>query len=288
MIVPSKRQRGHGLLNNLINKLPIELHLPGYRYCGPGTKLEKRLARGDSGINPLDEACKEHDIAYSKNRENIEARNVADRILANKAWQRVKAKDSSIGERAAAFAVTNAMNIKNKLGMGVKRTKMKRHIKKTTLNKIIKAATTSMIPSRNSKAVISSALKGARAAVKNFGGKKTVKVPRILPVTLKTGGFLPFLVPIFAGLSATGALAGGAAGIAKAINDAKAAKLQLEENQRHNKKMEDIALGKGLYLKPYKKGYGLLLKSNKCLRKKKLQNKFTSKSSFKHRFNKIC
>ena len=251
----------------------MELHVPGYRYCGPGTKLEKRLARGDPGINPLDEACKEHDIAYLKNQEDVEARNAADRVLADKAWQRVKAKDSGIREKATAYAITNAMKLKNKLGMGLKG-------KKTTLNKIVKAATTSMVPSRNSKAVINSALKGARTAVKQLGGKKAVKVPRVLPVSSKTGGFLPFLVPIFAGLSATGALAGGAAGIAKAINDAKAAKQQLEENQRHNKKMEDIALGKGLYLKPYKTGLGLIVKPKKCLRKKKnFKIKFTTKSS---------
>lgn len=58
------KKKGAGILNTLINKLPIELHLPGYRFCGPGTKLRKRLARGDTGINPLDEACKIHDIAY--------------------------------------------------------------------------------------------------------------------------------------------------------------------------------------------------------------------------------
>ena len=55
------------------------------RFCGPGTKLEKRLARGDTGINPLDSACKEHDIAYSENQSDIQARNIADQVLADKA-----------------------------------------------------------------------------------------------------------------------------------------------------------------------------------------------------------
>lgn len=57
---------GGGLLNRVINKLPFELHLPGYQFCGPGTKLQARLNRGEKGINPLDAACREHDIAYSK------------------------------------------------------------------------------------------------------------------------------------------------------------------------------------------------------------------------------
>lgn len=43
----SKKASGKGLVDTVINKLPIELHLPGYQYCGPGTKLEKRLTRGD-------------------------------------------------------------------------------------------------------------------------------------------------------------------------------------------------------------------------------------------------
>ena len=32
-------------VNNLINKLPVELHLPGYQFSAPGTKLQKRIAR---------------------------------------------------------------------------------------------------------------------------------------------------------------------------------------------------------------------------------------------------
>jgi len=59
------------------------------------------------------------------------------------------------------------------------------------------------------------------------------------------------------------ALGGGAAGIAKAVNYAKAATEQLKEAQRHNKMMEAIAMGKGLYLKPYRKGLGLYLNQSK-------------------------
>jgi hypothetical protein len=48
-----KRYSGRGILNSVINKLPVELHIPGYNYCGPGTKLSKRLSRGDKGVNDL-------------------------------------------------------------------------------------------------------------------------------------------------------------------------------------------------------------------------------------------
>jgi len=104
-------------LDKLINKLSFELHLPGYLHCGPGTKLKARLARGDKPINQLDAACKEHDITYSLNKDNIEVRNAADKVLANKAWERVLARDSSFEEKAAVYGVTNVMNLKSKLGM---------------------------------------------------------------------------------------------------------------------------------------------------------------------------
>ena len=245
-------KKGYGLVNTLINKLPIELHIPGYHYCGPGTKLSKRLAEGDPGINPLDSACKDHGIAYSKNRENIQARHAADKIVENKAYQRIFARDASFGEKAAAYAITNTMKVKRKLGMGLKN--------KVALKKIIKVATSKNNKNKLAKDVIQTALQKARKYIKNIGGKSKVILPRILPVSSKVGGFLPFLVPLFAGLSATGALAGGAAGVAKAVNAYKSAQKQLEESQRHNKTMEAIAFGKGLYLKPYKKGFGLYLK----------------------------
>ncbi|KAJ8979793.1 hypothetical protein NQ317_007703 [Molorchus minor] len=79
-------KRGRGIVNTLINKLPFELHLPGgYQYCGPGTKLQKRLARGDPGINKLDKACKQHDIAYSQS--DLAARHKADYQLEQTAWE---------------------------------------------------------------------------------------------------------------------------------------------------------------------------------------------------------
>lgn len=111
------------IVNKTIDLLPIELHLPGgYQYCGPGTKLDKRLARGDPGINKLDQACKQHDISYSK-FSDLTNRSVADKLLAKNAWQRVKSSDASVGERAAALAVVAAMKGKTAFGGGRKRCK---------------------------------------------------------------------------------------------------------------------------------------------------------------------
>lgn len=116
--------------------------------------------------------------------------------------------------------------------------------------------------STNLNKLIKMSLTAAKRAVKAAGGKKKVRVPRAIPIP-KVGGFLPFLIPLFAGLSAAGALAGGASGIAKAVNDASAAKKQMEEIKRHNMEMEATSLGNqssSLYLKPRKKRYALYLK----------------------------
>lgn len=245
-----------GFINSLINKLPIELHLPGYNFCGPGTKLHNRLARGDKGVNLLDEACREHDISYSQNKE-LNHRHQADNVLLNKAWERVLSNNSSLGEKANAYLVLNAMKAKLKLGMSLRKVVKK---KKVHLRNVIKDVRkmVKLAKPTNDQNAIAIALKASKKLIKSSG--KRLKLPRVIPVPKKIGGILP-LIPIFAGLSALGALSGGAAGIAKAVNDAKSSKKQLNESERHNKLMEAIALkGRGLYLQPYKKGFGLYLK----------------------------
>lgn len=123
------------VVNTAIDALPIEVHLPGgYQYCGPGTKLTQRLSRGDPGINKLDQACKEHDISYSKHSDSA-GRTIADRILAERAWERFKSSDANLGERAAALAVATAMKAKTTFGGGCgcrkkRRTKNRKGIKR--------------------------------------------------------------------------------------------------------------------------------------------------------------
>lgn len=256
---------GKGIVNSIINKLPIELHIPGYQYCGPGTKLKKRLARGDPGINLLDKACKEHDIAYSENKEDLSQRHSADQVLLKKAKERKQAADAGFGERTSAHLIEKIMKMKTKFGMGCGVKKMKNknksNIKKLpTFKKIVQSS--KKIIERERPETLRKSIKLAldvarKESVKN---KKLIKRPRIIPVP-KTGGILP-LIPIFAGLSALGALAGGAAGVAKAVVAAKDAKNRLKENKRHNETMEAIAMGRGVYLKPHKTGLGLFLEPN--------------------------
>lgn len=273
---------GKGLVNSLINKLPFELHLPGYQYCGPGTRLNKRLSRGDPGINELDKACKEHDIAYSKN--DLDVRHKADYRLEQAAWKRVKSKEAGIGEKTAAWFVTNIMKGKRKLGMGCRPstairkksaiTKKKKKGNKPKLafgsgivskvRNTLRKTNGRHLPANEIKKTAQTALQAARRYLRAAGGKRNIRTPRIIPIP-KVGGLLP-LIPIFAGLSALGGLASTAAGIAKAVNDVKASREQLIEANRHNRNMEAIAIGKrgnGIYLKPYRKGLGLYLNPQK-------------------------
>lgn len=162
-------KKGGGLVDTLINKLPIELHIPGgYKFCGPGTKLEKRLEKGDKGINSLDDSCREHDIFYSQHKSLAE-RHKADKILEDKAWQRVKSRDASVGEKTAALIVTGAMKAKRKLGMGCK-------VKKTFKRSLVVPLTKVMRKSNHNDDVKKSsliALRAARAAIKKAGVART-------------------------------------------------------------------------------------------------------------------
>ena len=66
-----RSQRGGKLFDvqKLLTKTKMEFHWPGYQYMGPGTHLEKRLARGDPGINRLDRIAKAHNIDYGKGKD---------------------------------------------------------------------------------------------------------------------------------------------------------------------------------------------------------------------------
>ena len=99
--------------------MPIEAHLPGMQYAGPGTNLDLKLLQGVKPSNKLDEAAMRHDIAYS-NTSDLEKRHSADYKLQEDAWKRVNADDATFGEKANAWLVTNAMKVKRMLGAGVK------------------------------------------------------------------------------------------------------------------------------------------------------------------------
>jgi len=76
----STQRGGKFDVQKLLAKMGMEFHWPGYQYMGPGTHLEKRLKRGDPGINRLDRISKIHDIDYSKAR-SLKDKHIADRKM---------------------------------------------------------------------------------------------------------------------------------------------------------------------------------------------------------------
>lgn len=240
--------KGEGLVNKLINNLPFEFHLPGYNYCGPGTRLHERLVRGDKGINKLDEYCKYHDIAYNK-YQSLKDRHKADITLLKMAKKRALSSDASTGEKLAANLVNNLMLTKLSTGAGLKKNfksivshtkKCIRKIKPKCRKKLIELA---------------------YAAARELNQDSPSKLPRIIAMP-KSGGVLP-LIPIFAGLSAAGSIASGISGIVKTIKEYKAAKKRLKEMEQHNQNVGGVCIGNGLRLNRYKDGLGLYLKTGK-------------------------
>lgn len=232
------------------------------------------MARGDEGINPLDAACKAHDIAYQA--KDTESRYSADKSLQSAAMKRIFAKNASIGERATALGVAIAMKAKRSLtkrgkGLSKKKPKTKsgskkrsakrggkRNTKQISFNTLIKNARVAIKKSKPE--TMEAAVQMAVDSVKRSKMGKSVKKPRIIKIPSHSGGVLP-LVPIFAGLSALGSLMGGTSSVISAINQYRNGKKQLEENKRHNREMESVAIvkGSGFFLHPYKTGRGFFL-----------------------------
>ena len=107
--VRKNRQRGRGVdIQKWLGKTGIEFHWPGYQFMGPGTKLAKRLKRGDPGINRLDKIAKQHDIDYSK------AKNLRDKWKAD--TKMIKAIDKLPGsKKMTEKIVKRIMQAKKKL-----------------------------------------------------------------------------------------------------------------------------------------------------------------------------
>ncbi|KYM86337.1 hypothetical protein ALC53_04137, partial [Atta colombica] len=107
-----------------------EIEMTSEQFCGSGTRLIKRLARDYTGINPLNAAYREHNIAYSRSTD----RHVAE-----------IARNSALSERPAAATVWTAMKAKTKIGMKPK--------KKTTKKKATKKRVLQLEEQRHDRAM---------------------------------------------------------------------------------------------------------------------------------------
>ena len=82
-----KGAAGGSFLKTLVNKLPVEMHLPGHNFTGPGTKLYKRLNLDGTPkewsipINRVDNAAYHHDLCYSKHDDTKTRNEVCDKTM---------------------------------------------------------------------------------------------------------------------------------------------------------------------------------------------------------------
>ncbi len=119
-----KKRKANGFINDLINKLPFELHAPGgYNYLGPGTNYADRIS-GRLGIakqipiNDLDHCAMIHDGAY-ENNNTVEGRKQSDIDLRNCAKQVYRNKNKKWKERALAYTTDKIFQLKGFLGAGI-------------------------------------------------------------------------------------------------------------------------------------------------------------------------
>ena len=115
-----KAQKGGSLLNKFINTLPVEMHLPGHNFTGPGTKLKKRL---NADLTPkkwskpsVDKPAIHHDIFYLKNDDTATRNAVYDK---NMLKELEGIYNPTLRERLDKSIVSRLIGTKVKFGMGV-------------------------------------------------------------------------------------------------------------------------------------------------------------------------
>lgn len=116
---------GKGLFNNLLNKLPLKnVHLPGHKFTGPFTELDKRvdLATGKpkpgfEPYNKVDEISMRHDICYNKYSDTASRNNICDKQMLS---ELNSLKPSGFREGVDKAITTAAIGAKYKLGFGRK------------------------------------------------------------------------------------------------------------------------------------------------------------------------
>ena len=117
-----KSSKGGSILNKMINSLPVEMHLLGHNFTGPGTKLNKRLnadltpKEWSKPINRIDKAAYHHDICYLKNMDTETRNQVCDK---NMLEEMKNIHNPSLRERMERGLVSTLIGTKKRFGWGV-------------------------------------------------------------------------------------------------------------------------------------------------------------------------
>ena len=122
-----KSSKGGSILNKMINSLPVEMHLPGHNFTGPGTKLNKRLnpdltpKKWSKPINRVDKAAYNHDICYLKNTDTVTRNVVCDK---NMLKELKGIYNPTIRERMERGLVSSLIGTKARFGWGLNKKKL--------------------------------------------------------------------------------------------------------------------------------------------------------------------
>ena len=119
--------KGGSILNKMINSLPVEMHLPGHNFTGPGTKLNKRLnedltpKKWSKPINRIDKAAYHHDICYLKNNDTATRNAVCDK---NMLKEMSDIYNPTLRERMERGLVSTLIGTKKRFGWGYSKKKV--------------------------------------------------------------------------------------------------------------------------------------------------------------------
>ena len=117
-----KSSKDGSILNKMINSLPVEMHLLGHNFTGPGTKLNKRLnadltpKEWSKPINRIEKAAYHHDICYLKNMDTETRNKVCDK---NMLEEMKNIYNPSLRERMERGLVSTLIGTKKRFGWGV-------------------------------------------------------------------------------------------------------------------------------------------------------------------------
>ena len=117
-----KSPKGGSLLNKVINNLPVEMHLLGHNFTGPGTKLNKRLnpdltpKKWSKPINRVDKATYHHDICYLKNDDTATRNAICNK---NMLKELNGIYNPTIKERMERGLVSSLIGTKKRFGWGI-------------------------------------------------------------------------------------------------------------------------------------------------------------------------
>ena len=121
--------KGGSILNKMINNLPVEMHLLGHNFTGPGTKLNKRLnadltpKEWSKPINRIDKAAYHHDICYLKNNDTATRNNVCDK---NMLQEMKDIYNPTLRERMERGLVSTLIGTKKRFGWGISEAEIKK------------------------------------------------------------------------------------------------------------------------------------------------------------------